>query len=395
MAKLHNKIGPPVEGDDFFGRDAEILHGWADLENGNNLLIVAPRRVGKSSFAKRLIKEARSLSWNGAYVDVQEVRTEIEFFEVFFDTLDKASGSWFSKGKDKAFAAFNLLLDKVKLEWESDAGTFSLGLGGSTHIGVKKSLDELLSKVGEMLIVVDELPYFLNRIEAAERGQERVSDFLHLLRSIRQKSGNKVSWIFCGSIGLDTFAGRLGLTSTLNDLLPFDISAFDDLTSRAFLRKLGGDNNVPLSENNIGDILEIIGWPLPFFLQAHFGQLRRLLPLDCKFVTKQMIEEAYRALVQNVLALKTWDERLGMQIPDLEDMCRKVLKLLSKYRKGLTRSNLFGALYKTGDNLDVLEVKLSRCLTLLRHDGYLIIIGESYAFRSPLLRDFWYDRYVK
>ena len=54
---ISNRIGPPVEGTDFFGRTREIRHANKLLDSGHSLLLSAPRRIGKSSLAKRLIAE--------------------------------------------------------------------------------------------------------------------------------------------------------------------------------------------------------------------------------------------------------------------------------------------------------------------------------------------------
>lgn len=54
---ISNRVGPPVEGEDFFGRTKEIRQANRLLDSGHSLLLSAPRRIGKSSLAKRLIEE--------------------------------------------------------------------------------------------------------------------------------------------------------------------------------------------------------------------------------------------------------------------------------------------------------------------------------------------------
>ncbi len=60
---ISNKIGPPVEGDDFFGREKEIRHANRLLNSNHSLLLSAPHRIGKSSLAKRLIEVKKSQGW--------------------------------------------------------------------------------------------------------------------------------------------------------------------------------------------------------------------------------------------------------------------------------------------------------------------------------------------
>lgn len=51
---ITNKIGAPVTGDDFFGREQELVNAHRYLDGRQSLLLSAPRRIGKSSLAKRL-----------------------------------------------------------------------------------------------------------------------------------------------------------------------------------------------------------------------------------------------------------------------------------------------------------------------------------------------------
>lgn len=76
---ISNKIGPPVEGSDFFGREREINLANKLLDKGHSLLLSAPRRIGKSSLAKKLIEEKKTLGWKCVYMDLEETTTEKGF----------------------------------------------------------------------------------------------------------------------------------------------------------------------------------------------------------------------------------------------------------------------------------------------------------------------------
>ena len=54
MDKIKNVIGGVAEGKDFFGRTKELERAIELLEDGNNLILAAPRRVGKTSFARKI-----------------------------------------------------------------------------------------------------------------------------------------------------------------------------------------------------------------------------------------------------------------------------------------------------------------------------------------------------
>ena len=53
---ISNKVGPPVTGEDFYGRIEELSRAHRYLDSNHSLVLSAPRRIGKSSFPKRLLK---------------------------------------------------------------------------------------------------------------------------------------------------------------------------------------------------------------------------------------------------------------------------------------------------------------------------------------------------
>src|SRR5690349_10311480 len=53
-----NRVGAPVRGNDFYGREPLVELIWQKLRNGN-ILLAAPRRFGKTSVMYRLIDEPR------------------------------------------------------------------------------------------------------------------------------------------------------------------------------------------------------------------------------------------------------------------------------------------------------------------------------------------------
>lgn len=53
---IKNLIGPPVIGANFYGRTRELEEALSLMEQGNSLLLASPRRVGKSSFSRKLIE---------------------------------------------------------------------------------------------------------------------------------------------------------------------------------------------------------------------------------------------------------------------------------------------------------------------------------------------------
>ncbi|MGM9740765.1 MAG: hypothetical protein ACI3ZP_09200, partial [Candidatus Cryptobacteroides sp.] len=73
---VKNLIGPPVTGANFYGRTSELEEALSLMEQGNSLLLASPRRVGKSSFSKKLIELSEDRGYRSVYLDLQGVSNE-------------------------------------------------------------------------------------------------------------------------------------------------------------------------------------------------------------------------------------------------------------------------------------------------------------------------------
>lgn len=386
-----NKIGPPVEGSDFFGREKEIAFAWKRLQDGNHLILPAPRRVGKSSFAKKLVAIAKEAGWDTLEINLEEVHSEPAFIESFLEKLK--SLSWWEKTKDRAGS----LLDQIKaikptikygeaevsFEWQRQKAD------------VYSKISDLLDHGKNTLIFFDELAVLLNSIVKAEKGKDEVESYLHWLRSLRQVSGTKIRWIFCSSVGIENFTYAHQLSNTINDVHPYQLKAFDAPTSLKLLEALEQSYQTPLTDEVRQAVLDKIGYLLPFFIQVLFGKIHELISLEQHPVDRTLVDHAYAAIIEES-HLNTWVERLKEQYSDLEADAFLLLRHICQEKTGSKRGNLLALLeHKYKNDSDKAEDRLSSLLYMLKNDGYLMDEDGLYYFRSPLIRDFWYNRFVK
>ena len=76
---MRNITGSVTFGDDFFDRQSEIARFWRDLET-DSLLLLAPRRVGKTSILRRLQEQAGEHGFQAAiFRDVSDCKDELAF----------------------------------------------------------------------------------------------------------------------------------------------------------------------------------------------------------------------------------------------------------------------------------------------------------------------------
>lgn len=387
---MYNKVGPPVEGADFFGREKELEYVWSKINDGNNFILPSPRRVGKSSFAKKLLHQAKNHNWQTIEINLERTHTEIEFLKLFVAELRKLS--WWSTVKKKG-SRFTETLSRLKPAVEIEGVQYSMALQES-KTDIYQQFEELLDHSKDTLIFLDELGVFLNEITTDENKAQPATQFLHWLRDLRQKSGSRIRWIVCSSVGIQNFTFTHKITDTINDLLPHHLKVFNEAESKTLLESLSKTSSVDLDDVIFDLIIKKIDYCLPFFLQLIFQKVESLIALENYSIDHELVEKAYEEILSES-HLNTWIERIDEQYGLLGADLKMVLKHTCQKKGGTRRENLLNDLLKRHSEIEIVEDKLNTALYILTNDGYLYEASGLYSFRSPLLRDFWFERFVK
>lgn len=386
---ISNKIGPPVEGEDFFGREKEIRKANRLLDSNHSLLLSAPRRIGKSSLAKRLIEEKKQQGWKCVYIDLEETTTEEGFLRLVIEAFLK-NGIWkqFTEGMSKGLTS---VLDRIEKVTIGGVVDFKIGKREEQE-DLYKNLKDLIKHDEDTFIVVDELTLFLGILNKSENGAERVAFILNWLRSLRQVSKTNVRWLFCGSVGLRNFTSAMNLGYTINDLMEFGLGELTGEEAEGLLSGLCRSEDIEMSEELINYTLDKLHWNIPYFIQVIFSKLAEEYEDE---VTKESVDIAYNKLCSENF-LSTWSERLA-EYGEYEVPARQILKSLSTQPAGMERDTMLNILMTGQDVSKVEEVDymLSKVLEMLENDGYILKMDSIRTFRSPLLRDYWFNKFVQ
>jgi len=85
--------GMSVEGDNFTDRVKETKRLKMDFENGINVILVSPRRIGKSSIVRKVMKEITKPKIKTVYMDIYDCRSEYDFYNRFASELMKQTAT--------------------------------------------------------------------------------------------------------------------------------------------------------------------------------------------------------------------------------------------------------------------------------------------------------------
>jgi hypothetical protein len=245
--------------------------------------------------------------------------------------------------------------------------------------------------------VVDELTIFLNNLrkENDKDGLTDVNFFLHWLRNLRQISDTKIRWIFCSSIGIESFTNKHNLSKTINDVTPFKIDELKGKEPELFIKALAKSKELDFSDEVIRCMLDKLNWNLPYFIQVLFKGIVNLHKLDDEKISVETVEKAYKELIDSAY-FNTWDERLS-DYPEDEVYARLILNELSKSKNGISRNGIQTLIFGKTNDEDKAVAITTHLLSRLKNDGYIMMNDSErkYLFRSPLLRDFWYNKFIK
>lgn len=376
-------MGRLATGSAFFDRQEIISHAW-DLLKTSNLLLLAPRRVGKSSLLNRMHEKSAEMGYSGLYLSVPDAEDELDFIKRLVRSFRDAP--WSSRGWASSFRQ-HLPND---LEVVLKTGLVELKAKNFDWRRPADELEALLkSSDSRTLLLIDELPLLIGSIVKQDPGGTRAERFLLWLKRLREQYPPR--WFFAGSIGLDSVARRLKLSGTIHDLQPVELGAFTPETARSFLMARGQLHQWTLSAETIDAIMTAVEWPIPFYLNLVFEQLRMVVAERQGPPSPELVEIALQQLMQHGRThFDHWDERLSKMFDDrMVHYCEMVLAMACREAGGVAISTVDLRLSRQITDERQRSEMLRQLLDLLTSDGYLVRYERSVRFRSALLRRYW------
>lgn len=391
---------------DFYDRQWEQQHFQKLLKGGHNILITAPRRVGKTELAFKLLDWATDNDWMVAYANVEHSQNEADYLDELVKVLSEAGvhPAMLDQLRNAGGKLRKLLPPSAKFSYGEQS--IEIALARETEDALSEAherLNQLLGSLAQndktILIGLDELPIFLSTLSTQPNGDARVSAVLHWFRKLRiDPALRRVRWLLCGSIGLDTFVERRRIAGSINDLKPEKLGPFEHQIAVEFVkyRAALGSDAIEIDDNLAEEIVRLVGWPLPFYLRLLVDELKALPPFrrSTRFPSIEDVFSAYTVLISpdKRVQFAHWVGRLEIQFgPVVVLTAHAILKQCCQKPEGSTKIRLRTLLIKRnphGDP-DSIERELVDILSVLERDGYLHSSGNHWAFRSFLLRDFW------
>lgn len=117
-----------VEGNNFTDRIEETKRIKADFEHGINVILISPRRMGKTSLIKKVISELDNPMIKVVYMDIYDCRSEYDFYNRFAEAIMKSMSNKLEQIVENIKQFLVRVSPKISFSPEP-ASEFSLSLG--------------------------------------------------------------------------------------------------------------------------------------------------------------------------------------------------------------------------------------------------------------------------
>lgn len=392
LKPLKSSLGQPAEGEKkYFPRDKIVKKIFRKLDNGENILISAPRRIGKSSILKHIAKNHKQ-NQIVKYMIVQSVNSQEEFFKKLFNELieDKEIFEGLQSYFKKATSTLRSYISRV-----SGISLNGITINPNEIINYYEECISLIKsfKTEKIIIIfIDEFPDALHNIYI--KNESLAINFLQQNRDMREKfSDNNLQFIYTGSTGLKNVVRKFKKLDLINDIttievLPFTNEEAKELISRLILGFQEEIAEFDISKTTIDYILEKISWKLPYYMQIIVDELFEYYEDTQEEITSATVDLVLDKIVKSKSThcdyFENWKDRLSRAFKNENySFAIEVLNYIAK-----NESIDYAEFCDLATKHEVQDHKY--ILDVLEHDGYISEDNKKYGFNSILLKNWWF-----
>jgi len=386
-------IGKPVRGNKFYPRPEISSKLLELLQEDANILLSAPRRVGKTSIILNLYDKPPK-NYLVVYVDTEKCESIQEYFK---ELLNKITDSEII---DKYDGFGSLVIEKIK---DTAKRVKTINVGGV--IGIEKEatqavdyyeefellINEIELKGQKIVLLVDEFPVTVENIKRKDDsdGSQEVKRFLQMNRTIRlnPKLSDKISFIYTGSIGLFNVVSNIGMTEDINDLNTLTVPPLESKDALKLLASLASTYKIIIDKSTSKYIIEKVEWLMPFYIQTLFREVRDLYRKEePAVIDNDFIDQAFNNIIDNVnIYLDHFRSRLSKVFKKEQLNFSKELLHIIADNNFIQKNNIpeLAAKHKVE--------KYSYVIDTLKYDGYIdnSVNENEYRFNSPIFKQWW------
>ncbi len=205
---LEPSLGAVLPPEHILGRDATVDRYWQLLKTGNSLLLLAPRRIGKTSICTLLGSRAPD-GFLVSYADVEGCDSG----RAFVNLTTKLANKVLERGKAQRIKDLGFWGARKIKKVETGGVSVEINADTSVEVSLRRMLEDMEATCDtlgiELVLLWDEMPWFIDTLvkSAAYRDAKAILDGLRSHR--QQQSRSRIRMIYTGSIGFFEVVDRL------------------------------------------------------------------------------------------------------------------------------------------------------------------------------------------
>ncbi len=373
-------IGSGATGDYYYERELIEDEIWREILKGNNILISAPRRVGKTSVMKSITNNPKK-GYKMIFENIQGINTEIMFYKTLYELILKCL-SKFATNKEKIKNYFK----QIGL---TEISATSLKFEGKTLdyvYEINKILPQLDQEGEVIVLLIDELPEVLHTLHKSGKNEEAIS-ILKNLRHWRQEEDYKMlKFVIAGSIGIHHVVNQVdGRTSDINDIKSIDCPALDNEQFDDYLNWAVKDASIVFDKTSTMYFKDKIQYFVPYYINLMLDEMDKSAMISQeKNIMSNDIDNAFNKIMKDNSYFTDWKKRLKDYLkPEDFSFVNQVL-IKTSHEDDITAQDLYDMAVKANKTEDYMDLVYD-----LVHDGYLYNDNDKYRFISPFLKQYW------
>ncbi len=354
---------------------------------GASVLMLAPRRIGKTWLMNKIADDLTSDGWLCIKIDVEGMRTENEFLRALCNEIEKTQ-ALVTRVKAQLLQRFKQVTTHVQ------DGNLAAAIG---EVDPREFLETLISSLHaeekDTLILIDEIALFIH--EQAKEDPDAARSLLYHLRKLQQ-AFPKVRWFLTGSVGLDVVARRHNMLGALLGIDSYPLEPFTPEAARSYLSELCDSGQISnpfsLDEEGFDYLAKELGWLSPYYLRQIALQTKPsgaattghplAIVADIELAFSQLLSPTQR------LHFAAWEEHIDKNFSDSDTgHLRTILDVACEEANGEIEATFLTRLTAKGGELK--QSTLRALISSLETDGFLKNSEGRWSFRSGLLRRYW------
>jgi hypothetical protein len=395
--KIRNLVGPIPNPAELYGREALIANLWNQIQ-GNNILLIAPRRFGKSGIMRHVLLNPPP-EFLPLYFELEDVNSPEEFVWRITEQLLRNDQLRFvlhkARGLPTAITKFiKQTFDEA--EFQGAKLKFKEEIKKDWRESAKRMLLEMEKADRTIIFILDEFPSMLEEIRD-HCGKETAHEILGWFRSVRLEQKDVLRrhrFIVAGSIGIDTILRDLNASDKLNDFQRLYVEPLDEEAALQLASDLAFSSETAWSDASGRHLLGLIGSPVPYFIHLFFSQLGLLSASRRVALDNGALDATYRSRLLGPTCKSYFDhystrlKRLGK--PGEKAAIAMLRAVAAAPQKRVSLSALYD-IYRKTRGRGFSDEEFNRILGELEHDWYLVLDSSTneYHFLIKIMHDWW------